>query len=886
MPKFEWRTEEEERANQASLWDDAPETTSAPPSRRPSWRVIGLVAVLVVLLGATVWWRVDQRIEATLDAARNDVIASHNLVQRAVAENDQEVFRSVLSGRMPSWTSGEIELFTSGLLFDRSPMGLTLVEGSLPAILLASDEETDAGGRAADVEFSPDLNEAILTIDQPYRADAGGDIVTLRQTTIYRRGDFRWLLAPPLDEFWGDWVTSEGEYLSLIYPRRDAAVGGRLAERLDAEIGRMCATLADIRCSADLYLTVRLHTDPSVLAALDGPLGPLRRAREREDILELPAPTLVGLPAGEEDSAEWTAALDALANGYARHVLTAAIAQAVNWRCCEDAIMFNTLVEFQLGELGVMTWPIGPEDRRRVLDSRLRLSDLAYLLRGRFPAEVTDERLWEVRAAVDFLLNGIPGTTAADLQRTLINSGNLNQFMSSVVTGSARRNQANLPNNLDLAWWLYALDDSPLGAETADLSGISDELYLSCTAVDGVQGTDLSHLLRYVPDNNRWEEVYSISGFIWMSPMADPTTLLLQEFAWEFDTWRTNIWRDGQVVPVFAVPEPNQALSFGESDADGRRIVAYVTGPSDDTVTTLVVDLADCPDGCAAAEVPGRPLWSPDGGHVLYRGDSQNFPTENLVTAYENFTLISGAAPPREMDILIGPADGVADKDALTTVGLGRAPFWVDGQTFGYIRRNFSIGPAAVFGDEIVIASVDDLNPALIITEADIMPFLPETLSGRGLSISYVATHPHQPNRLFIVVLDTSARRAYVVMYDLETRLPEVRLDMLYEVSHSLSFSPDGRYLVMTGQDNRIGAPGDDSLIVLIHEIEANRTIPTISRLPFFLVSAGHDWTHDGRWLAVTLEDNLVGLIAPGTGEVMLLPHSNGACTAVAWLQP
>ena len=68
--------------------------------------------------------------------------------------------------------------------------------------------------------------------------------------------------APPLDEFWGEWVTSEGDYLSLIYPRRDEAIAERLAEDIDQQIADMCATLEDIDCSADLHLTVRLDYDP------------------------------------------------------------------------------------------------------------------------------------------------------------------------------------------------------------------------------------------------------------------------------------------------------------------------------------------------------------------------------------------------------------------------------------------------------------------------------------------------------------------------------------------------------------------------------------------------------------------------------------------------
>lgn len=153
------------------------------------------------------------------------------------------------------------------------------------------------------------------------------------------------------------------------------------------------------------------------------------------------------------------------------------------------------------------------------------------------------------------------------------------------------------------------------------------------------------------------------------------------------------------------------------------------------------------------------------------------------------------------------------------------------------------------------------------------------------MSLGYVATHPQQPNRLFIVVLDSAEFRSYVIVYDLNTRLPEVRLQLLYNLNHSLSFSPDGRYLVMTGQDRDSVLGNDDMGVTLLHDIAANRTVPFLTRLPFFLPSVVYDWTEDGRWLAMVMGDNLVGIVAPDNGAVRLLPHNFGTCTSVAWVE-
>jgi hypothetical protein len=880
---FDWQTEEDERRSQQNIWDEPIEPGDGRMSRRrPPWRLIAVIAVLVATIGGIIWWRVDQRIEATLEAFRTDVIASHNLVQRAVVEGDEEIFRSVLSGRVPTWTAAEMEVFKQEMIFDRTPLGLAPAEGSLPIILPATGEETPADERPAQIEFSADLSEAIVVVDHPFLVDNTGETIVLQQTTIYRRGDSRWLLAPPLDEFWGDWTTTEGEYLSLIYPRRDEAIAARLAADLDAEIGRMCATLQDIDCSADLYLTARLDTDPAALAALAEPLGALRRAREQEDILELPAPTLVGLPV-EGDAQMQAAGYEAIRDGYARHILGAAIAQAVNWGCCDNALLFNILLEYQLGELGIAPWSIDAADHQRILASRTRMSDLSSYLRSRFPTEIDEDRLWELRAAVDFLANGVPGVSAADMQRILDRSRGFARFLVGIVNASRDANNAPLPNNLDLAWWLYAFNDQS-EADSPPVDPVED-LYLSCTAVEGNQSTDTSSLLRYLPQEDSWAEIYSLPGFIWMSALPDPKTLLMQEFALEIETWRTNVWQDGQIVPAYVPDDGRYAISFGETDPTGEKLVAYTFDPEVGNVRGFILDLTACEDGCAATDAPGRPFWSPNGERAVYMGGTETFPEDALVAANNRYLIFQGEEGSRDYPLTLGAGDAAPGSLSLTPIGDGRAPFWLDNQTYGFIRRAETDGPIALSEDEIVLTTVGESSPLAIIPAADLYEFLPEVVSTRRLSLGYVATHPQQPNKLFIVVLDSAEFRSYVIAYDLKTRLPEVRLQLLYNLNHSLSFSPDGRYLVMTGQDRNAVSPGDNSAMLLLHDIEANRTIPLLTRLPFFLPSVVYDWTEDSRWLAVALEDDLVGLIAPDEQYTRLLPHSYGACTSVAWLQ-
>ena len=872
---FDWQTEEDDR-REHSGWDEPVDAQPTAPPRRPPWRLMAVVAGLLLAVGALVWWRVDRRIEATTQAVRTDVIASHNLVQRAAAGGDAEVFRSFLSGRDPAWTAGELAVFDSGLFADRAPFGLSPVEGSLPAILPAPDEEATADTRAAGIELSPDYNEAVVTVDQPYRTEAGQTIL-LQQTTIFRRGDQRWLLAPPLDEFWGEPQNIEGERLSLIYPRRDAAVAERLAGDLDAAIAGMCATLDGVNCSADLYLTVRLDSDPQALADLAQPLGALRRARARADILHLPTPSLVGLPAGT--AAEQEAAYAALRDGYARHVLGAAIAQAVGWDCCGGAVYFALLLDYQLSQLGLAeAWPVGAADYRRVLDERTTLAGLGVLMGEELPEGFDADDLWAARVAIDFLLHSGGGRPAAELQRRLERARGFNQYARRILDtpGDGRP----VPDDTTQALWLYALQRA---AEAEAEPALPDEtLYLVCTAPGESEAPETSRLLSYGAAADEWTELYDVQGFLWMTPLPGRERMLLQEFALASESWRTRIWRQGEITTAYESDTGESAVSMGQTDPTGDQLLAYAYNPESGDTRALALSLDDCGDICPSTSVVGIPYWSPDGRQALYVGDGSTYPG-TLLSVNERVILLDGEEVFSERSIALGPGRGAAAND-LTDLGQGFSPFWIDETTYGFVRRLPSTDPGP--GDDdvaIVLGSVADPTLQKVLTTSDLSQFLPDDATARRTIIAYVTTNPHWPGKLFIVAVDRRSEDAFVFFYDIETGLPELRLRAQADFNHSLGFSPDGRYLVLTGTGYQPNDPDSNLAPLLLHDIAANRTIPLLARLPYFLPSVVYDWTSDGL-LAVALDDNLIGLIDPDSGGVRLLRHNQGACTSLAWL--
>jgi len=430
--EFSWQTEGE------SDWESAP-PEPAPPPKGGRWRVWLAVALALLAVSVAVYRQAQRRLAQVTADTEADVLSSHNLLLMAAAGPDLELFKSLLSGRQPAWTGAQMKLAERGWLWDRSPFGAALADTAAPD-LLTIDSTAAAEGMA--VKLSPDLNEAVLTFDQTY--EVGGEEVVWQQTAVYRRGQSRWLYAPPKPEFWGEWVTVGGAVLTLVYPARDQEIGARLAGDLDKLLAGMCHTLDGQLCPPGLYVRLKLETDPSTLA--DG--RDLANQFSGGVQLELPAPTLVGLPVDE-------AGYRALLNGYAGQMLTAVIADLVDYVCCQHALFFQALADYQLSELGVRPWPVQFSDYQAIVNGQANSDTLALLWRQEEVDASAQAEAWQVYVLIELLLPGKPEPSAADLQAAMTGQQSFYSWLSQTnrLETSSVDSRSALSASLDEAWW-------------------------------------------------------------------------------------------------------------------------------------------------------------------------------------------------------------------------------------------------------------------------------------------------------------------------------------------------------------------------------------------------------------------------------------------------
>ncbi len=264
---FDWRTGDDRE------WLEQP---SFPPPKK-GWvqrRLPTAVFLILILLVGGVYGWLRQRADVAAAATEQAVLHTHQLLQNAVLDGDNELFTALLYPE-EEWALLQQELAADGLFFDRAGLGLWL--NALP-------------DTPPLVTLSPDLRHAELVTPLPYFTQNGEIVMLLQSTAVYQHNGHNWQFYPPDEQFWGEWQEMENGRVTLRYRQRDDAVIHKFAPDFAGLIVDLC-TVA--RCPADLQLHLTFSDDARDLL----PFGRHYRAMERLDEgLILPSPTLVGLP--------------------------------------------------------------------------------------------------------------------------------------------------------------------------------------------------------------------------------------------------------------------------------------------------------------------------------------------------------------------------------------------------------------------------------------------------------------------------------------------------------------------------------------------------------------------------------------------------------------
>jgi hypothetical protein len=257
------------------------------------------------------------------------------------------------------------------------------------------------------------------------------------------------------------------------------------------------------------------------------------------------------------------------------------------------------------------------------------------------------------------------------------------------------------------------------------------------------------------------------------------------------------------------------------------------------------LDLDSCAGAgiCALQDLPGWPVWSPDGRSSLIM-------QENL----------SNLFVPQETQLWRGDADG----QIIAEIGTGYAPFWLDGQTYGYVR----VG--ANGHGEIVTAAVNDDAPQLLLTIEGLFGRLPGPDSPLPAFIANVQVNPANPGTLLITIL----RENDTILVHIERG--DRRVLIVNDASVFTAFSPNGRMIILDKPLDQTGR----RVLTLTHNLTefGQQIVPTNGN------SINYDWTADSQWLLIS-HPGFLKLVTPGRNYFQLVPHEFGTCERVEWVQ-
>jgi hypothetical protein len=233
---------------------------------------------------------------------------------------------------------------------------------------------------------------------------------------------------------------------------------------------------------------------------------------------------------------------------------------------------------------------------------------------------------------------------------------------------------------------------------------------------------------------------------------------------------------------------------------------------------------------------------------------------------------------PQPTDLWLGDAEGqeTAELEA------GYSPFWLDEQTYGYIRlgRNGR--------SEVVTADVETNDPRVMVTIDELHGDLPGPGNPGTAWIAQVQPNPAAPSQLLITILDKDPALTQLFLMNVpENDTKDIAALYTQNGIIQSAYTPDGRYLVSeqlayeTGQHRLLLF---ENAGIVRETFFLNAAYEEIFTLNSVNNVANYDWTADSQWLLVNYP-GFLKVVSPERDFQTIIPHPFGSCERVEWVQ-
>lgn len=791
---FNWQTDEEDWGREAAV-----EERGERPNRR--WWPAAVVIVLVVgVIGFLVYRQVQRQIAEAVALAESDIRRTHELVLQAAERRDRDLLQTMISSRDNDWKEQQLDLAEEGLLYNPRPFGL-----------VAQGE----GEPEYEFEISADLSAAEVVITRSFTVQSAtgvSETVSLKQQALYRRGQDRWLYSPPLDEdsFWREEASTQGRYVAITYPQRDAAEVELLLDYLDETTAEMCSSLPDFSCPDDLHIVLELTTDPGSLSEMQD----VEVLFENSSSLRLPTISLVGLPADE-------AAREALHRVYAVQVIRKAMIHALDWECCLQGLFFRALLDYQLAELGVKAYPMTPAEYERLFSQFQNIETFDEF--WRLPQiELVDRQTWQWPYAVtEFLLSTtLADRTAGELQQSLLVSGSYVNWVAEALTISI------VDVSVRQAWLNFIYNSSLSGRVAVGSYAPEEDILLACQTITSPR----TRLHRYDWVSEQWVEADRFEeALFYVDSLPDDSAVVVQNTIGD-EPGSTYMWENGRKRLLLDGTNPEQAGYYfiGSVSPNGRKLL--MVDQIQDEIGYYVLDLDECENSdCRPVAVPGFPQWSPDSSQFLL----------DLIEEVNDVQTVFN----------VGRVD--EDGNLFWISENSYSPFWLGDDEYGFIRF---VDGSAIYG-----ASTADDEPYLLLKAEDLLPFVAETERPESLVIERADPNPANRNIIAITTIHINGLRPSILLFYWNRATGEIKHHSTIEAAPvgQTVWLPGGEWLVLgtfRGQQPSLSS----SMLWTYYLVNISGETQPMQlfrdqdlAFPFF------DRTVDGNWLVISHPDYL-----------------------------
>ncbi|WP_420642493.1 hypothetical protein [Candidatus Leptofilum sp.] len=834
---FEWQTDDDHN------WEEEhPLPKPSPPQRR--WRFLLVVALGLLGVWLLVRWQINQQVSEATVSVEAEILATHNFVLQTAVSQDESLFRANLSGRNPEWTALQKTLLAEDLLLDRPMLGW---QHEASTERLTPDDVT--------ILIDPDLQGAVLAYPQTYSVQASDGLtetIRLQQTAVYRQGTSRWLYAPPLADFWGEWRVWEGERLSLAYTAREAELAEQLAADLDGLLQQMCDELADLNCDDDMRVNLRWATDPDVWLEINDIETMLKTGLR----IELPTPTLVGLPTDD-------ASYQALYRAYGVQMMTAVLAHQIDYNCCRHELFFRALRDYQLAQLDLQPWPLTTAMYRKMLDDGFDGHVISHWTRRWEEAPPQFLQVWnieepdpiwqQVYMLVEFLVTEETAVSPTEMMR-LMDRNSYNGWLADVLQSSA-----NL-FRLEHRFLLYISEQTTVEQQvTLPIPLPTGKITLVCQSF----GSNIvSHVYDYNLTRKTWIERFRGEFENMFVSSIDGKQFVANESSSNFfdrEQRRIFLVTDNESVLIEEMdfnPQNEHWLNYNFAEQTGEYLVRFETIEGETNMQLLPTACAG--GACAGVPLDGYPRFSANNEYLLVEASPGEQINIDPASSYQYLQTIYLMTPDGQMR---------------QQVGAGGNPFWVDNETYGYVQQ----GEAG--GWEVVTAVVNQSEPRLLITQAELLSGMSADDRPDDLTINQIVANLHSPQELLLQLNhEGDANRfgtdipSYLFTLRLTSDLSavdEVKLLRRDEFTGVLVHWGDGRTIAHS--DFGFQGPG-----VTWHFIDAETGQTEVSFTSIYYLPG----TDDGQWV-VQLTENYLLLRALEYDYQQFIPHTFEGCYQV-----